>query len=236
MPMLLGLMLAALTFLLLRGFTRASPSTLAKLIRGGGGVFAFLLGGLMMLRGLFGPGLALAGLGFWLLDLKNRSYGGFRASGRGASGVSRVRSAMIEMELDRATGAITGVVLVGVHEGLPLDRLTRTQLMNLYGVCQSDDPEGARLLEAYFDRRFAGWRRAGERDRNAGRGGAGRASSISEQEAYEILGLQKGASASDIARAHRDLMKKLHPDHGGTTDLAARVNEAKDVLMRGRQA
>jgi hypothetical protein len=234
--MLVGLMLAALTFMALRAFVAASPATLAKVIRGGGGILAFLLGGLLMLRGLVGPGLMLAGLGYWLLDFKNWSQSGFRPTGPRASGVSRVRSAMIEMELDRATGAISGVVLAGVHEGLPLDKLARSQLMNLYGVCQSDDPEGARLLEAYFDRRFAGWRRAGDRDRNARGAGGHRAGAISEEEAYEILGLKKGATASEIARAHRDLMKKLHPDHGGTTDLAARVNEAKDVLMRGRQS
>lgn len=234
--MLLGLLLAALTLVALRAYVSAPPALLAKLIRLGGGALAFALGGLLMLRGLFGPGLMLAGLGFWLLDFKNWSTSGFRTTRPGGSGVSRVRSAMIEMELDRATGVISGVVLAGAHEGTPLDKLTRTQLMSLYGVCQSDDPEGARLLEAYFDRRFAGWRRAGERDGNA-RGSCGqRASAISEEEAYEILGLKKGASASEIARAHRDLMKKLHPDHGGTTDLAARVNEAKDVLMRGRQS
>ena len=55
---------------------------------------------------------------------------------------------------------------------------------------------------------------------------------MTEDEAYEVLGLAKGASGEDIARAHRSLMKKLHPDQGGTTSLAARVNEARDILSR----
>jgi DnaJ-domain-containing protein 1 len=142
------------------------------------------------------------------------------------------------MELVHASGAIRGTILAGKDEGKRLDALTRSAVMELYRHCRSVDPEGARLLEVYLDRRFAGWRQTGDGRGDAGRADAGgvgpgrRGGTISEDEAYEILGLKKGAAREDIARAHRDLMKKLHPDHGGTTDLAARVNEAKDVLMR----
>ncbi|QGM44948.1 J domain-containing protein [Methylocystis heyeri] len=237
MPVLIGFLVVFLTIYLLQSFTRASPVALARFIKSFGGVLLLFLGAFLFLRGALGIALACWGLGVWIMGLGGFSASGFRSAGAGGAGVSRVRSAMIEMELDRATGAIRGVILAGPQEGKRLDSLTRPQLIELYKICLTDDPEGARLLEAYLDRRFAGWRGAGQGQQNArsgasGGGGGSRRGSITEDEAYEILGLKKGAPASEIARAHRDLMKKLHPDHGGTTDLAARVNEAKDVLMR----
>jgi hypothetical protein len=147
---------------------------------------------------------------------------------------------MIEMELDHATGVISGTILAGRDEGKKLASLSRAEVLSLYDHCEEEDPDGARLLEAYLDRRFPGWRAAGDPNADPGRfqsgdaSGRRRAAAMTEDEAYEVLGLKKGAGAADVARAHRQLMKKLHPDLGGTTDLAARVNEAKDVLMRRR--
>ena len=240
MPILIGLIALLLTIVALNAYTKTSPALLVMIFKRGGGFLALALGALLLVRGRLDLGLALLGFGVWLMGLGGGALRGFRKAGAGAGGVSRVRSAMIEMELDHSTGAIGGVVLAGQHEGVHLDSLARPALLELYGVCRRDDPDGARLLEAYLDRRFSGWRSASDTHANSGgfrpgEGGARHAGAITEDEAYEILGLKRGAAAADIARAHRDLMKKLHPDLGGTTDLAARVNEAKDVLMRRHQ-
>ena len=95
-------------------------------------------------------------------------------------------------------------------------------------------PAWRRLFAADADREAAAGRQHAHGDAGARRGFAGppRGSEMTEQEAYQILGVEPGANAQDITRAHRTLMKKFHPDQGGTTYLAARVNEAKDVLLR----
>jgi hypothetical protein len=184
--------------------------------------------------------VAVGGFGLYLLGVANppglarmfRNVGG----GSGGDKVSRVRSAMIEMELHHDSGAMQGTILAGSFAGGRLVDLTRPQCEEILLQCRRDDPEGARLLEAYLDRRFPGWRPAGDGhgDAGGGPGGGGRhvAGAMTEDEAYEILGLAKGASSEEVARAHRSLMKKLHPDYGGPTALAAKVNEAKSVLTR----
>ncbi len=91
-------------------------------------------------------------------------------------------------------------------------------------------------LAAYFDGGRSGRREHVQGDANTSFGGRSAAGSkMTEQEAYQILGVAPGASATEIGRAHRALMKKLHPDQGGPTYLAARINEAKDVLTRSHR-
>ncbi|MBV9066698.1 MAG: DnaJ domain-containing protein [Methylobacteriaceae bacterium] len=240
MPLIAGFLLLFLLIWGLRGFTRVPPALLAKFIRRFGGMAGIAIGLFLIVRGAVEAGMAVLGASLWLLGFFNlKGPIGFRSVGKGrrASGMSRVRSAMIEMELDHATGALNGTILAGALEGRALSSLTRTQCDGLWRLCRTDDPDGARLLEPYLDRRFPGWGETRETDADAGRSTGGdrrsrRPGKMTEEEAYEVLGLSKGATRDDVARAHRTLMKKLHPDYGGSTDLAARVNEAKEILLR----
>ena len=107
-----------------------------------------------------------------------------------------------------------------------------------------DNQQNCELLEAYLDRAVgAGWRAQadandGREERTAGSGrqkSAGAASAsgrMSVAEAREVLGVAAGASAEEIREAHRRLMKKLHPDLGGSNYLAGKINQARDVLLR----
>lgn len=229
------LVFLALVFAL-RLLAKTPPQNLSKVVKQGAGLGALGLAALFFVRGRVEFASAAGALGLWLLGMGSAPgwTKSFRKAGTAGQGVSRVRSAMIEMELDHETGSIEGQVLAGQFEGKKLAELTRPQCEDLYRTCLADDGDGARLLEAYLDRRFPDWRPAGQSDTNAGggSGNSGSAAAMTEDEAYEILGLQKGAAREDVSRAHRALMKKLHPDHGGSTNLAARVNEAKDILMR----
>ncbi len=195
-------------------------------------VVAVLASFAVLLRGNVWAALITFGIGLWLLGRATRRDG--RAIAREAGRVSRVRSAMIEMDYDHADGAITGRIIAGPHEGHSLDGLDAGQCETIHAICRRDDPEGARLLEAYLHRRFPGWRPARQPDGDAGERRARHSSRMSEDEAYEVLGLRRGAARDEIVRSHRTVMKKWHPDQGGTADLAARANEAKEVLLRRR--
>ncbi len=213
-------------------FATTNPTALAKGIRIAGGVAALGLAALLGLRGRIDMAFLVGGAGAWLLGwngLPIRGFGSRTAKQPGA--VSRVRSAMIEMELDHDTGAMRGTVLAGPHSGRDLDGLSPDELRAVLDACLHGDPDGVRLLEAYLDRRSPGWREDAEPHEHARAGGDTKPGAMTEEEAYQILGLQAGASADDVRRAHRTLMKKLHPDQGGSTYLAARVNQAKEILL-----
>ncbi len=220
---LAGLLLAGFSVL----FVRMDAKRLAVVLRYFVPVLLVVFGVVFTLLGRTSISLGLFGLAAAL-------FGRARARSRGtrsARQTSRVRTAALEMELDLDTGAMNGLVLVGQFEGRELDALSEDELRLLYTELRGD-PESVQVLEAYLDRRAPTWRDGFDADTGEGLGAAPAAGSMTEEEAYEVLGLAAGASEAEIRKAHRRLMKRVHPDTGGSVFLAARINEAKDVLLR----
>ena len=238
MSFVIGLLLLLLVLTAVKQFARMDAATVARLVRHGGGVLGLVGAGLLLMRGRIGIATALAGMAAtfagWRLTptgwTSNRGSTSSARSGR----VSMARSAMIETRLDLGSGVMSGEVLAGAFAGKALESLSGAELFNLRADLGRDDPDGLSLLEAYLDRRFPGWREADQGQREEGGRGRSSGGAMSRRQALEVLGLPEGASAAEIIRAHRALMKKLHPDHGGSTALAAKVNQAKDVLMQGQ--
>lgn len=146
----------------------------------------------------------------------------------GDSNLSSADAKYLHLELNHATGEISGRVVGGRFAGRDLHRMDLPELLELHRECRQDDQDSASLLEAYLDRVHGeGWRTAGSKAdaRSASR------SEISREEAYRVLGLNPGASKEAIIQAHRRLMQKLHPDRGGSDYLAAEINRAKAILL-----
>ena len=229
MTLLFGLAALAILLWAAQKYLQADPRKLAAVLKLSGGIALLGFAAFLALRGQIGVAAPLAAVGLGLLGWLPFGPAGFGARTQKSAGqVSRVRSAFLEMELDHDTGAMRGVILAGPREGTRLEGL---DVGTLVGLMSEIDDESRSLLAAYLDRRDAGWREHAQADAAAGRGGAPRGP-MSQEEAYQILGLQPGAKAEDIVHAHRTLMKRIHPDQGGTNYLAARVNEAKDTLLR----
>lgn len=144
---------------------------------------------------------------------------------------SRVKSRYFAMELDHDTGAVEGRVLAGRFAGADLMALgeddTRLLLAEIEG-----DADSMSLLESWLDANRAGWREYFAQQAAGDSSSHPQAGGDPTTEAYAVLGLQPGASEDDIRAAHRDLMKAVHPDHGGSSYLAAKINEARDRLLK----
>ena len=142
---------------------------------------------------------------------------------------SEVSSRIIKMTLDHDSGELSGVVLEGSFKDWLLSELDRIQLDTLLDYCEQEDADSAQLLASYMEQRFPGDDYGDEREhRNTGASDAG----VSRTEALAVLGLTEDASETEIIAAHRALIQKLHPDRGGNDYLAAKINEAKDFLLR----
>ena len=224
-----GLVVLVAALWLLNYLTKSNPKVMARVLKGGGGLVMLAASVFLGARGRFDMALPLGAFGLGLLGWLPFGPAGFGERARKSTGqASRVRSNYVEMELDHDTGAMRGRIIAGARKGAALEQL---DVGELTGLLEAMDEESRALLMAYLDRREPGWREHAQGDAATGSGAAS-SGKMTEQEAYQILGLQPGASADEIGRAHRTLMKKLHPDQGGTTYLAARINEAKNILLR----
>lgn len=227
--LLLGIAALVVGLWLLSLFARVDPKAFARGLKLAGGVAALAGSAFLAIRGQFGLALPLGAAGLGLLGWIPLGAGLGARTQKSPGQVSRVRSAFLEMELEHDTGAMRGRILAGPHEGASLEALDIPTLVELLPQI---DEESRALLATYLDRRDARWREHAQGDPAAGCGAPPSGGPMTQEEAYQILGLQPGAGPNEIRRAHRTLMKKLHPDQGGSTYLAARVNQAKDVLLR----
>lgn len=230
---LAGCALLVLLLLGVRAFSGADPRRLAAATRKAGGAAALTAAGFLILRGALPIAIPLAVFGLALL----RRGGGFGGSPFGGSSTpgqaSDVRTDKLQMTLDHDSGQMDGTCLAGRFAGRALSSLRDAEIMELLHNFHADGAQEAALVEAYLDWRLPGWRDRGEdRQAKAGRArGRGAQSGMSPEEAYAVLGIGPDASDDDIRQAHRKLMMKMHPDQGGSTYLAARINEAKEVLI-----
>lgn len=235
---LLALVALAAAALGIAWFLRANPSSLARGLRivmvvlGGLGVGGLLIFGMRFLPGLLPELFGLAGLVITALiarAVRQRPSGGFSTPGTGQR--TEVRTAFLQAWIDHGSGDVGGTVLAGRFAGRTLDSLSDADLLTLHQECAADG-DSRRVLESYLDRRLGSdWRAA--RESPHGPPPRGPRTDMTREEALAVLGLSEGASADEIKVAHRRLIQRMHPDVGGSADLAARINRAKDVLLGG---
>jgi hypothetical protein len=153
-------------------------------------------------------------------------------SGPSPGQTSQVETRYLRMTLDHDSGVMTGVVREGPFRGRKLDELGIEDLVELWRECRVADAQSAAILETYLDRtQGEAWRQSA--GQGPGSGPRAASTGMSREEALEILGLDAKASKRDIHEAHRRLMQQVHPDHGGSNYLAAKINQAKDLLLGG---
>lgn len=229
--------IAALAVLLIAALwwvtTTTSPATLSSALRWAGGILLALLALYLAVTGRVALDIPLSILAFILVNRRSLTQlsGVFsrfkpqqgRTSPQG--GNAGIETPWLRMTLDRRSGALDGEVLAGAFAGTPLGRLSLDQLRALLTECAASDEQSVRLLETYLDRTHPRWRDQAPPPPARGR--------MNRDEALEILGLAEGAGPDEIRDAHRRLMMKLHPDHGGSDYLARQINLARDVLLDG---
>lgn len=232
-----------LTVLILVSWYKRAPKGQRKRIANraliiGGAAILLLLIFTGRLNPLFALVAALVPLVYRAISLLQLAQGvkGAANAFRGARGpspgqTSDVETRFLRMTLNHDTGEMDGEILEGPHRGKRLSAVALDDLLGLLDECRREDAQSAAVLEAFLDRRFGEeWRGDTGADDSRDKGVPGD-SRMNSEEARSILGVGKDASREEIVAAHRQLIQKLHPDRGGTAYLAAKLNEAKRVLL-----
>ncbi len=194
--LILGVLVLVLALWALNVISKVDPKIAARVTKAGGGLIAVGLAVFLGLRGEMAVALPLGAFGLGLLGWLPFGVSGFGSSAPRSGGqTSRVRSAYFEMELDHDSGDMRGRVLAGKHQGAALEKL---DLKTLVGMLADIDEDSRALLMAYLDRRDAGWREHAQGDA-ASRRGAASTGKMTEEEAYQILGVKPGASDEEIS-------------------------------------
>ncbi|MGE0425323.1 MAG: DnaJ domain-containing protein [Reyranellaceae bacterium] len=224
----------------LRWLATASPASLATALRSAI-VVAVALGitGVLLFLVLRAPQFlflllttAAPALVWWFRQRRAAGkLGGGWTTPSGSQG-SGVETEWLRMSLDHDSGAMDGVILRGHWIGRTLSALSEAELFELLDACAAD-PQSVRVLEAYLDRRLGDtWRdRRPSRDEAPPPRSNRRSDAMSREEACAVLGVKADAGAEEIKAAHRRLMRKVHPDQGGSDALASQVNRARAVLL-----
>lgn len=240
LPQLLLLVGAGLALWIALGWlARTKPAVAGRTVKGIGFGLMLLFGLWLVLTGkLSGLFAVAAGASPWLVRaarlhglwrLLNR-FGLWARGGRPRTGgASQVATRFVRMELDHDSGRLDGQVLEGSLRGRALSSLGRAEAMRLWREAAAD-AESARVLDAWLDRAWPDWRTA-EPPPHSDAGPHVGKTGMSVEEAREILGVGPAAGPADIRAAHRRLMLANHPDHGGSTWIAARINQARDRLL-----
>ena len=145
--------------------------------------------------------------------------------------VSQFKAPLITLEFSHKTGDIEGYLINANTQNILLKDLDKAELIVLYQEFINRDLPSSYLIEAYLNSRFLMWREHLDVNIHPRTRIQPETSAMSEQEAYEIMGLTFEALEADLRRPYRLLMKKFHPDKGGSLWFASRINQARDLVI-----
>jgi hypothetical protein len=227
----LGLAVLGLCYLTARWFVSTPARQIAQALTTFAAVFSAMASTGLLLTGRLG--LAIVTVAATVMAVRALVHGPRGATPvggahQGAGSASSVETRYLAMQLDHVTGAVDGRVRQGAFHGRELSSLGLSELRALLREIQQEDPPSLSLIEAYLDRRSPDWRATEASPPSAG-------AAMDERTALEILGLAAEAGEAEIKAAHRTLMARCHPDHGGSAYLAAQLNLARDYLLRRKR-